>query len=77
MKFIILLQKEIEMSKYDVEDYSSEPEHGNSHYNGVPSWYGKHAMEQYRMQPKYCEPGLAGDAMEGEKRNTQIGPKIL
>lgn len=61
----------------EVKDYSDAPEHGNSHYNGVPSWYGKHAMEQYKMQPKYCEPGMAGDKMEGEKRNVQVGPKIL
>ena len=63
--------------KYDVEDYSDAPEHGNSHYNGVPSWYGKHAMSQLKAQPKYCEPGLTDTGMQGEKRNTQIGPKIL
>lgn len=57
-----------------VKDYSDAPEKGNSHYNGVPSMYGKMAMEQLRAQPKYCEPGLAGGGMKGAHRNTQKGP---
>lgn len=60
----------------DVKDYSDVAEGGNSHYNGVKSWYGEHAMSQYKKQPKYCEPGPAGDEMRGEKRNMQVGPKI-
>lgn len=56
-----------------VKDYS-ENKGENSHYNGVPSMYGKLVAEQNRMQPKYCEPGKAGGGMEGEHRNTQKGP---
>lgn len=57
-----------------VKDYSDAPEGGNSHYNGVPSMYGRLANEQYRQQPNYCEPGKAGGGLEGEHRNTQKGP---
>ncbi len=57
----------------DVEDYTSaDSADGNTHYNGVPSSYGKRVEEQNRMQPKYCEPGMAGDGMEGEKRNVNL-----
>lgn len=59
----------------DVKDYtSSDGESGNTHYNGVPSAYGKRVEMQNKMQPKYCEPGEAGDSMKGEKRNEQAGP---
>lgn len=61
-------------SPSDVKDYSEESEHGNSHYNGVPSMYGKLVMEQLREQPNYCWPGDAGGEMKGEHRNTQKGP---
>lgn len=55
----------------EVKDYSEEKQ--DSHYNGVPSMYGKMVNEQNRMQPKYCEPGEAGGGMRGEKRNEQAG----
>jgi hypothetical protein len=59
----------------DVKDYTSaDGEEGNTHYNGVPSAYGKRVEMQTKQQPKYCEPGEAGDAMKGEKRNVQAGP---
>lgn len=56
----------------EVKDYSEEREY--THYNGVPSMYGKIVNEQCREQPRYCEPGMPGDGMEGEKRNEQAGP---
>ena len=59
----------------DVTDYSTaDGETGNTHYNGVPSAYGKRVDSQNKMQPKYCEPGEAGDSMKGEKSNEQAGP---
>ncbi len=59
----------------EVKDYTSgDGETGNTHYNGVPSSYGKRVEMQNKMQPKYCEPGEAGDDMKGEKRNEQAGP---
>ncbi len=59
----------------DVKDYtSSDSESGNTHYNGVPSEFGRSVDKQNKMQPKYCEPGAAGDDMKGEKRNEQAGP---
>jgi len=59
----------------DVKDYtSSDAETGNTHYNGVPSGYGKSVEKQQKMQPKYCMPGECGDDMKGEKRNVQAGP---
>ena len=57
-----------------VKDYSSVPEGGNSHYNGVTSMHGKNTTEQYRQIPKYSEPGKAGGGLEGAHRNTQKGP---
>mgnify|MGYP007027865709 CR=1 FL=1 len=58
----------------DVKDYTtSEGDMGNTHYQGVPSMYGKLVAEQQRQQPKYCEPGAAGGGMQGEHRNTQAG----
>lgn len=56
----------------DVKDYTTEKEY--THYNGVPSMYGKIVDEQCRMQPKYSEPGEVGADMNGEKRNEQAGP---
>ncbi len=59
----------------EVKDYTSEPgSEGNTHYNGVPSDYGRQVDKQNKMQPKYCEPGNAGGEMRGEKRNEQAGP---
>ncbi len=63
------------MSNTGVKDYTSDDAAmGNTHYNGVPSWYGDHVAKEQSMQPKYCEPGSPGDAMQGEKRNVQAGP---
>lgn len=56
-----------------VRDYS-EDKGNNSHYNGVPSMYGRLVSEQNRMQPNYCEPGPAGGGMRGSHRNEQKGP---
>lgn len=59
----------------DVKDYTTSPEAtGNTHYNGVPSDFGRHVEAENRMQPKYCWPGNAGGEMKGEKRNVQAGP---
>ena len=59
----------------DVKDYTHDAGfEGNSHYNGVPSEYGRRVEMQNKMQPKYCEPGAAGGEMRGEKRNEQAGP---
>lgn len=55
-----------------VKDYTEKKEY--SHYNGVESMYGKIVNEQCREQPRYCEPGMPGEGMKGEKRNTQKGP---
>lgn len=58
----------------DVKDYSSEKE--DTHFNGVPSMYGKIVNEQNREQPKYCWPGDVdpSGAMKGAHRNEQKGP---
>lgn len=59
----------------DVKDYtSSDSESGNTHYNGVPSAFGKRVDQQNKMQPDYCDPGEAGDDMKAEKKNEQAGP---
>ncbi len=58
----------------EVTDYTTGEEGGNTHYNGVPSEYGRRVDSQNKMQPKYCEPGKAGGPMEGAKRNEQKGP---
>lgn len=59
----------------EVKDYTSDFENtGNTHYEGVPSMYGRLVESQNKMQPKYCEPGEAGGPMEGEKSNKQAGP---
>lgn len=57
-----------------VVDYCSGEDGQDTHFNGVPSFYGKIVNEQNRMQPQYCEPGAPGGEMHGEKRNTQKGP---
>ena len=56
----------------DVKDYSEEKEY--THFNGVPSMYGKLVDEQCKMQPKYCMPGEVGGDMNGDRRNEQAGP---
>lgn len=56
----------------EAKDYTEQKE--NTHYNGVPSMYGKLVKEQCKMQPKYCEPGEAGGGMRGEHSNKQVGP---
>jgi len=59
----------------EVKDYTTaDGDEGNTHYQGVPSGYGKRVEQQNKMQPKYCEPGEAGGDMKGEKRNEQAGP---
>ncbi len=72
-RLIIISHGVIKMS--DVQDYTSDDSaSGNTHYNGVPSSYGRRVENQNKMQPKYCEPGQSGEGMEGEKRNVQAGP---
>lgn len=62
-------------SRAGVTDYTSEEGfEGDTHYNGVPSWFGRHVEMENREQPRYCEPGEAGGALRGEKRNVQSGP---
>lgn len=59
----------------EVKDYTSPVDsNGNTHYNGVPSEFGRRVDSQNKMQPKYCEPGEAGGEMRGERRNEQAGP---
>ena len=58
----------------DVKDYTSPVDGNNTHYNGVPSEFGRRVESQNKMQPKYCEPGEAGGEMRGERRNEQAGP---
>jgi hypothetical protein len=70
---LLFIQFEKEYSKMEeIKDYTEEREY--SHYNGVPSAYGRRVDEQCRMQPKYCWPGEADGEMRGEKRNEQKGP---
>lgn len=63
---------------YEVKDYTSDSdsEGYNCHYNGVKSTYGKRVESQFKMQPKYAEPGEASldGNMKGDKRNEQSGP---
>lgn len=56
----------------DVKDYTEEKEY--THYNGVPSMYGKIVDQQCREQPDYCWPGDVGGDMKGDRRNEQKGP---
>jgi len=56
----------------EVKDYTERSD--NTHYNGVPSAYGKRVEEQNKMQPMYCEPGEADGKMRGEHRNEQSAP---
>lgn len=59
----------------EVKDYTTDDSaSGNTHYNGVPSAYGRRVEQQNKMQPKYAEPGEAGGEMRGEHRNEQAGP---
>jgi hypothetical protein len=59
----------------EVKDYTSDVgDEGNTHYNGVPSMFGRMATEQEKMQPKYCWPGKDDGQMHGDKRNVQAGP---
>lgn len=59
----------------EVKDYCGDMDKGgNSQYNGVPSAFGKRVDNQNKMQPKYSEPGDAGEGMRGEKSNAQKGP---
>ena len=59
----------------EVKDYTSAADaSGNTHYNGVPSEFGRRVESQNKMQPMYCEPGEAGGEMRGEKSNEQAGP---
>lgn len=63
---------DMELIMNDVKDYTND--NSNTHYNGVQSTYGKRVAEQNRMQPKYCEPGVADGKMASSKRNEQAGP---
>jgi hypothetical protein len=56
----------------DVKDYTDSAK--DTHYNGVPSMYGKLVEQQNRMKPKYSMPGEADGKMQGEKSNKQAGP---
>lgn len=58
----------------NVKDYTCDGSKENSHYNGVPSMFGRMVDEQNRMQPKYSEPGESTGKMQGDKRNSQVGP---
>lgn len=59
----------------EVIDYTTpDGDEGNTHYNGVPSAYGKRVASQCMMQPKYCEPGPAGGEMTASHSNEQAGP---
>lgn len=57
----------------DVKDYT-EGNGDNSHYRGVTSEFSKRVESQFKMQPKYCEPGHADGDMKGSKRNEQEAP---
>ena len=56
----------------EVIDYSQEKDF--THYNGVPSMYGKLVDQQYKQQPKYCWPGDATGEPTSAKSNEQAGP---
>ena len=58
----------------DVKDYTSDSDKGSAQYQGVPSAYARRVESQYKMQPKYCEPGEAGDSMKAAHSNEQAGP---
>lgn len=63
------------MSNTGVKDYTtSDGDKGNTHYQGVPSSYGRRVEMQNRMQPDYCDPGESDGEMRGERRNEQAGP---
>lgn len=56
----------------EVKDYTNEKEY--SHYNGVPSMYGRLVDEQCRQQPRYCMPGEVDGKMHAAHSNEQAGP---
>ncbi len=59
----------------EVKDYTSDvSDRGNTHYNGVPSDYGRRVLKQTEMQPKYCDPGATDGQMKAAKSNEQAGP---
>lgn len=58
----------------EAKDFTSGEDGKYTHYNGVPSFYGRIVDEQCREQPMYCDPGKPGAAMKGAKRNEQRGP---
>lgn len=59
----------------DVKDYTTPVnDRGNTHYQGVPSDYGRRVEEQNRLQPDYCDPGAPDGKMHADKRNVQAGP---
>lgn len=62
------------MRDSQVHDYTEAKE--DTHFNGVPSWYGRHVNKQNAQQPRYCEPGEPSEEMRAPHRNTQVGPKI-
>ncbi len=58
-----------------IKDYTSKVDDlGNTHYNGVPSMYGRFVEDQNKKQPMYCWPGADDGQMHGEKENVQEGP---
>jgi hypothetical protein len=58
-----------------IKDYTSNiADEGNTHYNGVPSMYGRMVEDQNKKQPDYCWPGADDGQMHGEHRNEQKGP---
>jgi hypothetical protein len=62
------------MSGMGVHDYS-EDRGEDSHYNGVPSQYGKRVEAQEKAKErKYCWPGDADGHHMREMRNEQKGP---
>lgn len=56
----------------EVKDYTTEKEY--THYNGVPSMYGRIVDEQCKQQPDYCWPGDVGGGLQGDHSNVQEGP---
>jgi len=54
-----------------MDNAKSMPEHDSYVQK---SFYSKMVEEQYKMQPKYCEPGEAGGGLKGPHSNKQVGP---
>jgi len=61
-----------EMGIKEPSEYNDESL-AHSHFE-LKSWYGNLVSEQYKQQPKYCEPGPAGGGLQGEHSNSQKGP---